>query len=304
MNDSAMQDKIVDIVRPLAANDLAHAPDKKTSQGASVQQILENGEVAYFPDLGFDISEAEQDFLSPRWSNGKSKNINLRPQSAQVRGAEGNSADMAALASMLERFARRSEQMVDTLLPAYSGHWRRGGTSFRPVSIADRESSWHRDDTRLHVDSFPSNPTRGQRLLRVFCNVNPNGEPRRWRLGEPFPQFARHFLPRTRAPLPGMASALHALGITKQRRSHYDHLMLQLHDSVKADGDYQRNAPQQPFAFPSGATWMVFSDQVLHAAMAGQYALETTFFIEPGALADEEKSPLRVLEKLKGRKLL
>ncbi len=294
MNDSAMKDKNIDIVRSLDASE----------PGINVQQTLENGEVAYFPQLNFDLSEAEQRFLSPRWSNGKSKNINLRPQSASVRGAEGPIEEMAALAAMLDRFAQRSVHLMETLMPAYTGHWQRGGTSFRPAAIEQRESSWRKDDTRLHVDSFPSNPTRGLRLLRVFSNVNPHGESRQWRVGEAFPQFASRFLPRTRAQLPGMARAMHALGITKQRRSHFDHLMLQLHDGAKADLDYQRDAPQQAFAFPPGATWMVFSDQVLHAAMAGQFAFETTFFLDPKGLTDPEKSPLRVLERLTGKRLL
>ena len=112
-------------------------------------------------------------------------------------------------------------------------------------------TSWRKDDTRLHVDSFPSNPMRGRRLLRVFHNLNPNGQPRSWRVGEPFEDFARRFLPAIARPLPGSAAVLHALHITKSRRSAYDHYMLQLHDRVKADMAYQRAATWQQWAEPS-----------------------------------------------------
>ena len=34
----------------------------------------------------------------------------------------------------------------------------------------------------------------GTRLLRVFCNINPDGKPRLWRVGEPFAAHARRYL--------------------------------------------------------------------------------------------------------------
>ncbi|MGH8676352.1 MAG: Kdo hydroxylase family protein, partial [Burkholderiales bacterium] len=91
---------------------------------------------------------------------------------------------------------------------------------------------------------------------------------------------------------------------TKSRRTPYDHWMLQLHDRVKADLDYQRNAAQQHVEFASGTTWVVFSDQVLHAAMAGQFMLEQTFLLDVEHQAAPETSPLRTLERLLGRTLV
>jgi len=142
------------------------------------------------------------------------------------------------------------------------------------------------------------------RLLRVFTNVNPHGKPREWRVGENFADFSKKFLPRTKAPFPGYLAALNALGITKKLRSPYDHLMLQLHDGVKADMDYQRSAPQKAVDFMPGTTWLVFSDQVLHAAMAGQFLMEQTFYLPPNGLQHPETSVLSVLERQTGKKLL
>jgi hypothetical protein len=271
---------------------------------SALQKALESGEVLYLPGLGFKFEQGEERFLSDRWSDGKAKNINIRPSSDTVRGAAGGASDLAQLRDMLARYARQSEQLVAALFPGFLAHMQRGGTSFRPFGVTQRQTSWRKDDTRLHVDAFPSNPTRGVRLLRVFTTVNPDGQARVWRVGEPFRAFAAKFLPRTRTPPPGWLWLLHALGITKKRRSAYDHLMLQLHDGVKADLNYQRTAPQQEFGFPPGATWVVFSDQVLHAAMSGQMMFEQTFYLDPEGLAHPEKSPLRVLEELTGRELL
>ena len=97
---------------------------------------------------------------------------------------------------------------------------------------------------------------------------------------------------------------MHALGITKSLRSEYDHLMLQLHDLAKADPDYQRDAPQRAIAFMPGTSWICFSDQVMHAAMSGQYLLEQTYRLPLAAMASPEASPLSVLESLSGRRLV
>ena len=83
--------------------------------------------------------------------------------------------------------------MVGQALPAYRDRLEIGRTSFRPVEIAGRASSWRKDDTRLHIDSFPATPVHGKRILRVFTNVNPHGRPRTWRLGEDFESVAQRF---------------------------------------------------------------------------------------------------------------
>ena len=103
--------------------------------------------------------------------------------------------------------------------------------------------------------------------------------------------------------LTGSALLLRALRVTKSRRSAYDALMLQLHDRMKQDLDFQRECEQERVDFPAGTTWMTFTDQVGHAAMAGQYQLEQTFLLPVDAMADPERSPLRILERLKGRRL-
>jgi hypothetical protein len=95
-----------------------------------------------------------------------------------------------------------------------------------------------------------------------------------------------------------------AAGITKRRRTEYDHLMLQLHDRAKADAEFQRSSPQARVDFAPGTTWVCFSDQVLHAAMGGQHMLEQTFQLDAPHLAQPASAPLAILERLTGRALL
>jgi hypothetical protein len=154
------------------------------------------------------------------------------------------------------------------------------------------------------VDAFPSRPNRGERILRVFTNVNPHGEPRVWRVGEPFGAAAARFLPMAREYSAARARLLRALRVTKSLRTEYDHLMLQLHDGMKADLRYQREAPQETFAFPPGASWVCFSDQTLHAVMSGQHMLEQTFHLPVDRQYNQEASPLAILTRLRGRALI
>ena len=79
--------------------------------------------------------------------------------------------------------------------------------------------------------------------------------------------------------------------------------MLQLHDRMKLDDEYQRTVPHRTIEFAPGATWMVFTDQVSHAALSGQHALEQTFTLTVEGMSDPERAPVRVLERMKGRKL-
>ncbi len=140
--------------------------------------------------------------------------------------------------------------------------------------------------------------------MRVFTNVNPDGQPRIWRIGEPFEAVARYFLPRAKAYSRWQAQLMHMLHATKSLRSEYDHLMLQLHDCMKSDANYQQHAPQVNMPFPPGSSWVCFSDQTSHAVMSGQYMLEQTFHLPVARQYDPDASPLAILARLAGRPLV
>lgn len=251
----------------------------------------------------FELAPAERKFLSPAWAREGAKNISLRPDSAVPRGSQAQGRDLAQLGALMARYAQACEQQLLSLAPRYAQGFTRGNTSFRPVAIEEARRSWRSDDRRLHVDAFASNPVQGRRILRFFTNVHPAGEPRDWLVGEPFAAFARRFFPRVSRPVPGSAALLHALGITKSRRSPYDHYMLGMHDAAKADLGYQREAPRMERRFLPGITWIAFTDQVVHAATRGQFALEQTFYVEVEPMADPSTAPRSVLEALAGRPL-
>ena len=79
--------------------------------------------------------------------------------------------------------------------------------------------------------------------------------------------------------------------------------MLQLHDRAKADAAFQQSSPQARVDFMPGTTWVVYSDQVLHAAMGGQHMMEQTFYLDVAHQQRPEVSPRGTLERLLGREL-
>jgi hypothetical protein len=79
--------------------------------------------------------------------------------------------------------------------------------------------------------------------------------------------------------------------------------MLQLHDRMKGDAEYQARPEHATYSFPAGSTWMVFTDQVPHAALSGIHQLEQTFYVPVTVLRHEASAPIRVLETLIGRRL-
>lgn len=277
------------------------APFSKETRREGLQR-LEEGFVILFPRLSFPLAEDEQEFLSPHVV-GKSKNVSCDVANKQMRGATLGANATPRLRNLMHRFANHTRQLVHNFLPQYQASLQQGRTSFRPVEVSGRLTSWRKDDSRLHVDAFPSTPLQGKRILRVFSNVNPIGQPRCWRVGEPFPDMAARFFPKLKPSVKGTHTLLHLLRITRAKRTEYDYYMLQLHDRMKQDTEYQKKAPQSTLELPAGGTWMVYTDQVSHAAMAGQFQFEQTFYLPVRAMVRPETSPLKILEKMTGRSL-
>ena len=264
---------------------------------------VEAGKVLYFPRLGFAVQPEEQALLREDMLAPKSRNVSLGADGV-LKGAAGSAAEQQALAAMVGRFRQQALRLVDDLLPEYQGLLRIAPTSFRPRQVETRAQSVRADDQRMHVDAFPSRPSYGERLLRVFTNLNPHGVPRVWRVGEDFETVARQFLPQAKPYRLWQAKLLNAVHATKSLRSEYDHLMLQLHDLMKFDEQYQKNGTQVTVPFPPGSVWVCFSDQATHAVMSGQFMMEQTLYLPPGREVNPTSSPLQILTRLVGRPLV
>jgi hypothetical protein len=268
---------------------------------ARAVSALESGAVLFFPNLPFLLAEPEKQFLDAKVSDGQAKNISLDHTTGKMQSSSLTGEKAQALAAMMERFGGQAAALVHELLPYRNVE--RARTSFRPVQVKGRHYSKISDDRLLHIDAFPSRPMRGRRILRFFANVAPNS-PRHWHVGQPFEDFARAFLPHVGPHLPGKSWLYDRLGVTRGRRSLYDELMLSLHDAGKLDENFQNNSPHEPVEFPPGCCWLVFTDQVLHAALGGEFALEQTFHLDIAEMAEPGLAPVKVLERLSGKTLV
>jgi len=280
---------------PIASWTGPYAPEIKARALAG----LEGGAVVFFPNLAFALAEKEKQFLDAGVSDGKAKNISLDP-SGKLQSTSLTGKPAKDLAAMMARFADSTSSLVAGLLPYRDIE--RARTSYRPVQVKGRSQSKISDDRLLHIDAFPSRPMRGRRILRFFANVAPTS-PRHWHVGEPFEDFARTFLPKVGPHMPGKSWLFDKLGVTRGRRSRYDELMLSLHDTAKLDDAFQKSSPHQKVEFPPGSCWLVFTDMVLHAAMGGEFALEQTFHLDVDQMAQPERAPIKVLERLSGKSL-
>jgi hypothetical protein len=292
-------------------------PEPMPAEGAErarLQDALESGEILLFPRTPFPIPEEDLRFLiGQRQSVGRHhKNVAYRPSTGRLSGqASNDEAVIRGLRDILGRYARRSSDRLAALLPSYARAWSLDYTTFRPVEESGRTLSKHARNDRLHVDAFPTRPTRGGRILRFFSNVHPVA-PRKWKTGaETFEALARRLAVSSgvlrRALRPGPAARVRSLaaslGLPAVRRSRYDEFMHRFHNFLKENEGYQEGAEVLFPEFPAGSSWLVFTDMVSHAVLAGRFALEQTFLVPPSAMASPEKSPIAVLERIAGARM-
>jgi hypothetical protein len=277
---------------------------------------LERGEILYFPNIPFDFPEADRQFLLSQKQSGfrHHKNVSYRPASDVLRGASNDDpADTQRLQDLMRNYSRTVTEFLRSFLRPYADKWKHDYASFRPLEEQGRDLPVHKRNDLAHVDAFPSRPTNGARILRVFNNINPTA-PRIWEVIRPFEKVAQRLAPgagldrfarEAHSPLRplrrGLSPLLKVVGVPD--RSAYDKFMLHFHDYLKENDDFQKNWEKERIEFPPFSTWMVYTDTVPHAVMSGQFALEQTFIVPIDAMVTPQTSPLKVLEGLCGCKL-
>jgi hypothetical protein len=270
-------------------------------------RALEQGHILLFAHPPFALPDAQRAFLLAQRQTraGYHKNIAYRPVEDRVSGfARGTRADAERLRDVLRLYSGRAAEFAAWLLPRYARSWRLDLASFRPEEEEGRALSQRSRNDLLHVDAFPTRPTRGDRILRLFTNVNP-AEPRVWLSGGTFEEIAPRFAPRSlveRARRGGFGDLLRrcarAAGLNVAVRSPYDRFMLSFHHYLKESAAFQDAAVKSRVEFPPGATWMVFTDMVSHAVLKGRYALEQTFLVARDSLVLPDRAPIAILERM------
>jgi len=296
----------------------------ETLQSASPDQSrawcaqLESGDILYFPQTPIAIPDGDIRFLLGQQQTDSSlhKNIAYKPNIDKLSGVDTKTADAQAVArlqSIMRWYSKSVTEFLTGFLAPYNANWQLDYASFRPQEEEGRDLPQRRRNDLLHTDAFPTRPTHGARILRFFNNIHPS-RTRDWVVSDPFAKTVKQFAPGEIAPHRdgAVSRAAKSLGrgiglgaaIPSIKRSPYDDFMMRFHNFLKENPRFQADCPKYSFDFPPGSSWMVYTDTVPHAVLAGQYALEQTFLVRPEVLVAPQVSPLKVLEEIAGAQLV
>jgi hypothetical protein len=292
-------------------------PDWPGDRATACCRALEAGEILQFDPPPLAVPDGDRDFLLGQRQSGfkAHKNISYRPGTSEVRGTDAaeSAADAERMRGIMKAFSERVTALVDRALRPYAAGRTLDFASYRPIEEQNRDLPIHKRNDLLHVDAFPTRPTFGGRILRVFLNINPTRE-RVWQTAGGFEQVARKYAAdaglMSVARSHGKTSArvgrvvLKTLGLKGADRSAYDRFMLRFHDFLKENAEFQKDHPKSRWAFGPGSVWMVYTDSVPHAVLSGQFAMEQTFIVPMSAMVAPAEAPLRVLERLSGQPLI
>lgn len=281
--------------------------------------LLEAGGVLYFPRTPLPLPPADLEILLGQQQTGSRlhKNIAYKPNRDELTGVDAKSspvAEVEQLHQVMRRYSASVEGFLAKFLAPYRQRWVLDYASYRPIEEQGRDLPTRRRNDLLHTDAFPTRPTRGWRILRFFHNIHPT-RTRDWVVGDAFGRVVGNFTPG-RLPMPQPDSVLARAGkrlakatglaalVPQWKRTPYDEFMMQLHNAMKEDSEFQSVCTKEYFQFEPGSSWMVYTETVPHAVLAGQYALEQTFLVDPTAMVTPDSAPVRLLEKMAGARLV
>jgi hypothetical protein len=275
---------------------------------------LETGDILYFPASPPLLPEPDRSFLVTQKQVDASyhKNISYRPLEDRLKGVDqDDSSQRARVHDIMRGYSQRTIGFMSSFLKRYAAGWKLDYASFRPIEESGRQVALHSRNDLLHFDSFPTRPSHGDRLLRIFTNIHPE-RARVWITTDHFGALAGQFADRiglykkagaleTCKQLTVRAAA--GLGLPVVDRPAYDRFMLKFHHAMKEDAGFQQTCRKDRWEFPAGSTWIVFTDSASHACLSGQYALEQTFIVRRASLTCPEIAPIAILERLAGHRL-
>ena len=282
----------------------------KASASEAHYRRLETGDMIYFPRTPFVLTAEERAVLLASKQDGSfHKNISYRPAEDRLRGVDPKDrAEWERVHRAMRAYSERAIAFMASFLPRYAQEWKIDFASFRPIEEAGRKVALRSRNDLIHIDNFPSRPSHGDRLLRIFTNINPD-RPRIWVTSENFEQLAWRYAGKARLPHPPTwidalrskaARLLSTLGLPVVDRPPYDQFMLRFHHYMKESEAFQRDCPKDRWEFPPDSTWIVFTDTTSHSCISGQYALEQTFIVRRESLVSPDKAPIAILERMSG----
>ena len=298
------------MLKTLSPSDIAAAGT------TDISDALEQGAIVFFPEAPVPLPDADdQMFLRRELAAAlKLKNVSYHPEADQVRGMADDPARAGRTRRILADHGRVVEAFLSDALPEFTRGWTLGTCSFRPVQERGRNLKPHASNELVHIDAGAYGATHGDRILRFFVNLNP-AEDRVWATKGAFPELYARFgkaaglrsgsagarlapgpLDRLRS---GLLRRLAAAGLPLARMldsSPYDRVMRRFHNYMKDTPEFQSDPDgHEVIRFPPFSAWMVLTDMVSHASVAGQHALVTTGIVPLANCRFQELAPFSIL---------
>src|SRR5260221_266258 len=94
--------------------------------------------------------------------------------------------------AILAKYSKGAVASLSALFPQYASTWRVDYASFRPVEEQGRNLPLRHRNDLMHLDAFPTRPTHGGRILRLFTNLHPTRD-RVWGTADSFEDLAQRY---------------------------------------------------------------------------------------------------------------
>jgi hypothetical protein len=247
------------------------------------------------------------------------KNISYHPEVGRVVGIGGDKSIQERSRRILEEHSRQVRAFLERALQPLARGWTVATSSFRPLQERGRALSPHASNERVHVDAGAYGATHGNRILRFFMNAHPS-EDRVWVTKGTFPEVYRRYGQAAgvapsgagRDLSEGTGNRLYTRLLDAASRagfpiarladtSPYDRLMRRFHNYMKDSPEFQETPEgHRKFAFGPGSAWMVFTDMVTHACIAGQHAFIDTFIVPLANCRHPAMAPYSLLQQAPG----
>ena len=150
--------------------------DRSSFADSSTFFGIESGNILFFSKCPFHFPQEDLDFLLAQKQTGSSnrKNIAYKLQTNKITNAVEFSEEQGKqLLEIMRNYSQRVVEFLSKLLHPYSSKWNLDYASFRPFQEKGRQLRTRARNDLLHVDSFPTRPVHGGRILRFFTNINP-----------------------------------------------------------------------------------------------------------------------------------
>ena len=288
-------------------------PDSATAISAA----LEGNRIVYFPKSPFALpGTAELEFLRVELqSRLKLKNVSYHPEGDRLSGLEADGSMVERTQRVLRDHLGAVTSFLQCVIPHLCVGATFGKTSFRPIQERGRGLKPHASNELVHVDAGAYGATDGDRILRLFVNMNEREDHVWGSKGSIQDLLRRHgaaaglfdstgrLKMRLRKNAADHAFSLAVRSLTKINplartldSSPYDRAMRQLHNYMKDSEVFKSDLRgYEEIHFPPGSAWMVFTDGVTHASLSGQFALVTTIAVRRQALRYPQFAPYNLL---------